>query len=109
MTRRARLVLSAIIAAAVIGLLGAGLARLAGGKAAGLPVVGQVIPAAQRPRAPDISGTTLTGRHLTIASWHGHTVVINFWLTRDASAAGARSLDAPQREAQPAAGTDQAG
>ncbi len=79
MTRLARLVLSAVIAAAVIGLLGAGLARLADGKAAGLPVVGQVIPAAQRPRAPDISGTTLTGRHLTIAGWRGHTVVINFW------------------------------
>ena len=31
------------------------------------------------------------------------------WLARDASAAEARSLDAPQRAAQPAAGTDAAG
>ena len=45
----------------------------------GLPVIGQVIPAVQRPAAPLISGTTLTGRHLNIASWRGHTVVINFW------------------------------
>ena len=79
MTRRARLVLAGVIAAAVIGLLGAGLARLTGPKGAGLPVVGQVIPAAQRPPAPGISGATLTGGHLTIASWRGHTVVINFW------------------------------
>ncbi len=79
MTRRARLVLSGAAAVAVIGLAGAGLARLAGPKAAGLPVVGQVIPAAQRPRAPGISGTTLTGGHLNIAGWRGHAVVINFW------------------------------
>jgi len=45
----------------------------------GLPVIGQVIPAVQRPAAPLISGTTLTGQHLNIASWRGHTVVINFW------------------------------
>jgi thiol-disulfide isomerase/thioredoxin len=79
MTRRARLALSGVIAAAIIGLAGAGLAGLTGSKAAGLPVVGQVIPAAQRPRAPDISGATLTGQHLNIARWRGHTVVINFW------------------------------
>jgi thiol-disulfide isomerase/thioredoxin len=72
-------VLSGAITVAVIGLLGAGLARITGSKAAGLPAVGQVIPAAQRPPAPGISGTTLTGQHLNIASWRGHTVVINFW------------------------------
>ena len=79
MTRRARLILAAAAAAAVIGLAGAGLARLAGPKAAGLPVVGQVIAAAHRPQAPGISGTTLTGHHLNIATWRGHAVVINFW------------------------------
>jgi thiol-disulfide isomerase/thioredoxin len=77
MTRRARLILSGAIVAA--GLLAAGVVHLTGSTAAGLPVVGQVIPAAQRPPAPDISGTTLTGQHLNIASWRGHTVVINFW------------------------------
>ncbi len=79
MTRRARLILSAAIAAAVTGLLAAGVARLAGRDAAGLPAVGQVIPAAQRPPRPRISGTTLTGQHLNIGSWRGGTVVINFW------------------------------
>jgi thiol-disulfide isomerase/thioredoxin len=78
-TRRARLVLTGTIAAAVIGLLAAGVVRLTGTKGGGLPVVGQVISAAQRPPGPGISGTTLTGGHLNIASWRGHTVVINFW------------------------------
>jgi thiol-disulfide isomerase/thioredoxin len=53
--------------------------HLTGAKAAGLPVVGQVIPVAQRPPGPAISGTTLTGQHLNIGSWRGGTVVINFW------------------------------
>jgi thiol-disulfide isomerase/thioredoxin len=78
-TRRARILLSVAIAAVIAGLLAAGVARLASSRSAGLPVVAQVIPAAQRPVAPDISGSTLTGGHLDIASWRGHTVVINFW------------------------------
>jgi thiol-disulfide isomerase/thioredoxin len=78
-TRRARILLSVATTAAVAGLLAAGTARLADSKSSGLPAVGQVIPAAKRPLAPDISGTTLTGGHLDIARWRGHTVVINFW------------------------------
>ncbi len=79
MTRRPRLVLSGAIAATIIGLLGAGLAHLTGAQGAGLPVVGQVIPVAQRPPAPGISGTTLVGGHLNLASWRGRPVVVNFW------------------------------
>jgi thiol-disulfide isomerase/thioredoxin len=78
MTRRARLILSGAIAAAVTGLL-AVVVHLADSGSGGLPAIGQVIPAAQRPLAPDISGTTLTGGYLGIAGWRGHTVVINFW------------------------------
>ena len=78
-TRRARLVVWGVIAAAVTGLLAVGLGRLAGSKAGGLPVVGMVIPAAQRPPGPGISGTTLTGGHADLASWRGHVIVINFW------------------------------
>jgi thiol-disulfide isomerase/thioredoxin len=76
-TRRAPIALS--VAVAVAGLLAAGVVHLTGSRSGGLPVVGQIIPAAQRPLAPDISGTTLTGGHLDIARWRGHTVVINFW------------------------------
>ncbi len=75
MTRRARFVISA----AAAGLLAVVVVHLAGSGSGGLPAVGRVIPAAQRPVAPDIAGTTLTGGHLDIAGWRGHTVVINFW------------------------------
>lgn len=49
------------------------------GRKAGLPVVGAVIPAAQRPAAPAISGRTLTGGRLNVASLRGGPVVVNFW------------------------------
>jgi len=74
-TRRVRFVISA----AAAGLLAVVVVHLAGSGSGGLPAVGRVIPAAQRPVAPDIAGTTLTGGHLDIAGWRGHTVVINFW------------------------------
>ncbi len=74
--RRAAVVLALLAAA---GAAVAGVIHLTGSRAAGLPAVGQVIPAPQRPPGPGISGATLTGQHLNIASWHGHTVVINFW------------------------------
>ncbi len=75
--RQAHLALAAavILAAAAI----AGLRGLLGSRHGGLPAVGQVVPAAERPAPPDISGATLTGGHLNIARWRGAPVVINFW------------------------------
>ena len=32
-----------------------------------------------RPAAPPVSGTTVNGRHLSLAEFRGHTIVINFW------------------------------
>ncbi|HXW46397.1 MAG TPA: TlpA disulfide reductase family protein [Streptosporangiaceae bacterium] len=32
-----------------------------------------------RPTAPQVSGTTLTGQHLSLASYRGDVVVLNFW------------------------------
>jgi thiol-disulfide isomerase/thioredoxin len=32
-----------------------------------------------RPDAPAVSGTTITGQHLSLSSYRGDTVVINFW------------------------------
>lgn len=65
------LVAAAVIAVAVV--------HFARPKAAGLPVVGSVIPVAQRPLAPVIKGTTLTGQPLNVASLRGTPVVLNFW------------------------------
>jgi thiol-disulfide isomerase/thioredoxin len=77
-TRRMRLLLGAAVAASVIAATVVAV-RLADAKGSGLPAVGQVIPAAQRPAAPDISGASLTGGHLDTASWRGRTIVVNFW------------------------------
>jgi thiol-disulfide isomerase/thioredoxin len=35
--------------------------------------------AGQRPVAPSVSGTTLTGSHLGLSQYHGKVVVLNFW------------------------------
>jgi thiol-disulfide isomerase/thioredoxin len=69
-----------IIAVAVVAVVAIVLgARHLLGTKAGLPAVGSVIPAAQRPAAPEISGSTLTGTRLNVASLRGAPVVINFW------------------------------
>jgi thiol-disulfide isomerase/thioredoxin len=62
-----------VVAAAIVGVR-----HFTDGKK-GLPVVGSVIPAAQRPAAPAVSGGTLTGGHLNVASLRGGPVVLNFW------------------------------
>jgi thiol-disulfide isomerase/thioredoxin len=65
--------------AAIVVVIGANvIVHLTAGKK-GLPDVGAVIPVAQRPAAPVIEGSTLTGSHLNVASLRGHTVVLNFW------------------------------
>jgi thiol-disulfide isomerase/thioredoxin len=74
--RRAVVILAS---AAAIGALAAVVIHITSSRAAGLPAAGKIIPPAQRLPAPAISGTTLTGHHLDIASWRGHTVVLNFW------------------------------
>jgi peroxiredoxin len=38
-----------------------------------------VYPAGHRPAVPDISGTTLTGQKLSLSSYRGSIVVLNFW------------------------------
>jgi thiol-disulfide isomerase/thioredoxin len=32
-----------------------------------------------RPTAPVVAGTTVAGKHLSLAAYHGDTVVLNFW------------------------------
>ena len=60
-----------VLAAAVTGGAAIGVIHVTGSTAQGLPAVGQVIPAGQRPRAPDVSDTTLTGQHLDVARLRG--------------------------------------
>jgi thiol-disulfide isomerase/thioredoxin len=75
-----RRLITLAVTAAVVVVVAVGVVHLTGSKAAGtLPVVGSVIPVPQRPQAPVIAGTTLTGSHLAVSSLRGHTVVVNFW------------------------------
>lgn len=39
----------------------------------------RIVPASRRLVAPVVSGTTLDGRHLSLASYRGDVVVLNFW------------------------------
>lgn len=65
----------AVLVAAVI----VGVRHFTDGTKGGLPAVGTVIAASQRPAAPAISGPTLTGGRISVASLRGGPVVINFW------------------------------
>lgn len=78
MSSRRRFTIIVVTVVAVIAIA-FGVTRALGSRAAGLPAVGSVIPAAQRPPAPAISGPTLTGAHLNVASLRGAPVVLNFW------------------------------
>lgn len=76
-------------AIAVLGLLGAvgcdgGPIGAAVPQSAGANFVGHAYESAfykvgQRPEAPNVSGTTVTGTHLSLSSYRGDTVVVNFW------------------------------
>ncbi|HEX4062121.1 MAG TPA: TlpA disulfide reductase family protein [Streptosporangiaceae bacterium] len=76
MRKRVTFAVICVLAAAAIVV---GVLRLTDGKKSGLPAVGSVIAVAQRPLAPAISGPTLAGGHLSVASLRGAPVVINFW------------------------------
>jgi thiol-disulfide isomerase/thioredoxin len=55
-----------------------------------------------RPVAPAVSGTTLTGKHLSLASYRGDTIVLNFWGSWcDPCRAEAPALGALARQLQP--------
>jgi thiol-disulfide isomerase/thioredoxin len=73
--RRVTITLAVVVAAIAVAFA---VSHLTAAKA-GLPAVGSVIPVSQRPPAPDISGPTLTGTHLNVATLRGAPVVVNFW------------------------------
>ena len=77
---------AAAAAAAMLALAGCGGGAIAADTPAssGQSFVGSaysstVFRAGARPAAPDISGTTLTGQHLSLSAYRGSVVVLNFW------------------------------
>jgi thiol-disulfide isomerase/thioredoxin len=79
------------LSAAVVALVAAGAAGCEGGDiAANTPgSSGQSFvshsyestyyPVGDRPQAPTVSGATISGQELSLARYHGDTIVLNFW------------------------------
>jgi thiol-disulfide isomerase/thioredoxin len=61
------------------GAIGADTPASSGQSFVGSSYSSTVFRAGARPAAPDISGTTLTGQHLSLSADRGSVVVINFW------------------------------
>jgi thiol-disulfide isomerase/thioredoxin len=80
---RRRLVVLAAAAAAAALLAAVLLVVLPGGSSAVTYVDGNgqavLYTAGHRPLAPDFTGTTLTGSRLSLGSYRGRVVVLNFW------------------------------
>jgi thiol-disulfide isomerase/thioredoxin len=80
--RRRLVVVAAAVAAAAL-LVVLLLVVLPGGSSAVTYVDGNgqavLYTAGHRPLAPDFTGTTLTGSHMSFSSYRGRVVVLNFW------------------------------
>jgi len=61
------------------GAIGANVPQSAGANFVGHAYESAFYKVGQRPKAPAVSGTTVTGAHLNLSSYRGHTVVLNFW------------------------------
>jgi peroxiredoxin len=61
------------------GAIGADVPQSSGANFVGHTYESAFYKVGQRPKAPEVSGTTVTGKHLTLSSYRGDTVVLNFW------------------------------
>jgi thiol-disulfide isomerase/thioredoxin len=82
----ARLPAIAAAAAAMLALAGCGGGAIgadtpdsSGQSFVGSAYSSTVFRAGARPAAPDISGTTLAGQHLSLSAYRGSVVILNFW------------------------------
>lgn len=102
MSRLHRPVLAAVAALAALaaagctaGPIGASTPLSSGQSFVGSSYESTVFRPGSRPEAPGVSGTTVTGSRLSLASYRGDVVVLNFW----------GSWCAPCRDEAPALGT----
>jgi peroxiredoxin len=61
------------------GAIGANVPQSSGANFVGHAYESAFYKVGQRPEAPAVSGTTVTGAHLSLSSYRGETVVLNFW------------------------------
>jgi thiol-disulfide isomerase/thioredoxin len=67
------------IAGCASGSIGANNPQSSGTSFVGSSYTSTVFKLGQRPQAPTVSGTSLTGQHLRLSSYRGDIVVLNFW------------------------------
>lgn len=61
------------------GPIGADTPQSSGQSFVGASYASTLYRAGDRPAAPAVSGTTVTGQHLSLAAYRGDVVVLNFW------------------------------
>ncbi len=61
------------------GAIGANVPQSSGSNFVGHAYESAFYKSGQRPEAPAVSGDTVTGAHLSLSSYRGDTVVLNFW------------------------------
>ena len=61
------------------GAIGANVPQSSGANFVGHAYESAFYKVGRRPEAPAVSGTTVTGAHLSLSSYRGETVVLNFW------------------------------
>jgi peroxiredoxin len=61
------------------GAIGANVPQSSGSNFVGHAYESAFYKSGQRPEAPAVSGTTVTGARLSLSSYRGDTVVLNFW------------------------------
>jgi thiol-disulfide isomerase/thioredoxin len=79
--RRTVVTATAVVAVLLGGALAATLLTQGKGNASGLNAADGIVEyqPGQRPLAPDVTGTSLTGSTIKLSSYRGKTVVLNFW------------------------------
>jgi thiol-disulfide isomerase/thioredoxin len=79
--RRTVVTATAVVAVLLGGALAVTLLTQGQGNAKGLSAADGIVAyqAGQRPLAPDVTGTSLTGSTIKLSSYRGKTVVLNFW------------------------------
>ena len=79
--RRTVVTATAVVAVLLGGALAVTLLTQGQGNAKGLSAADGIVEyqAGQRPLAPDVTGTSLTGSTIKLSSYRGKTVVLNFW------------------------------
>jgi thiol-disulfide isomerase/thioredoxin len=61
------------------GSIGADVPQSSGTSFVGSSYTSTLFKAGQRPQAPEVSGTSLTGQRLRLSAYRGDIVVLNFW------------------------------